>query len=287
MAINLSAERRQSDLDILFLDSERCPKKSRQFLHKLYKAAKNARVDCAIERSYRECQTLVIYGLGGDDRFSVGMNHIAKGKPLLSFDIGYWDRNLPNRKYRVSLNGLHPTQVMNGPRPKPNRWVKSGLSIDSIKIKDEGPILLIGNAPKSIAIGAEGWTAKKSIEIREAFPDKKILYRSKPNRPHELGVIHDGLSCGPIDDALKKVSLVVTRHSNVAVDACRLGVPVVCDDGAAACIYPKYLSDYKSQPTIDRRTEFLHRLAYWQWAADEVDLFWGWFFGAFPEHDHR
>lgn len=287
MAISLSAERRPSVLDILFLDSDRCPKKSRQFLYKLYQSAKTARVDCTFEKSYRDCGALVVYGLGGADRFSVGMEHISMGKPLLSFDIGYWDRKLPNRKYRFSLNGLHPTQVMDGRYLGADRWFKSGLSISSIKVRRDGPILLIGNAPKSIAVGADGWTAKKSRELREVFPGKKILYRPKPKRPHEVGVIHDGLSHKPIDDAMKKVSLVVSRHSNVAVDACRIGVPVVCDDGAAACIYPEHLSDYKSQPTLEYRTEFLHRLAYWQWAAHEVDLFWGWFFGAFPEHDHR
>lgn len=264
-------------MDILFLDSDRCPKKSRQFLHKLYQSAKNRGIDCGIQKSYTECRSLVVFGLGGADRFSVGMDHVAIGKTLLSFDIGYWDRGLLNRKYRFSLNGLHPTQIMDGENPGPDRWLKSGLSIDSVNVKPDGPILLIGNAPKSIAVGADGWTAKKSIEIRKEFPNRKILYRPKPKRPSENGVTYDGLSHKPIDDVLKKVSLVVARHSNVSVDACRMGVPVVCDDGAAACIYPKELKDYKLQPTLELRSEFLHRLAYWQWSADEVDLFWDWF----------
>ena len=47
-----------------------------------------------------------------------------------------------------------------------------------------------------------------------------------------------GLSLPLIDQALTGCSLVVTWHSNVAVDAIRMGIPVVCRDGAAAAVCP-------------------------------------------------
>lgn len=274
-------------MDILFLESKQCPPKSRRFLNALYRAAKKYGIDCALEGSYSDCKALVVYGLGGVDRFNVGMEHVANGKPLLSFDLGYWDRRLPDRKYRFSLNGMHPTQVMEGIYRGAGRWNKSRLSIQSLPINDNGPIMLVGNAPKSIAIGAENWTAKKSFEIRRVFPGRKIIYRPKPKRPREVGVSYDSSSDAPIESVLSKVSLVVCRHSNVAVDACRIGVPVVCDDGAAACIYPQRLEDCSNQPDLQTRTEFLHRLAYWQWGVDEVEAFWKWFFLSFPEYDFR
>lgn len=274
-------------MDFLFLDSKKCPNKSRRFLHALYRSAKKAGASCAIEPKYTECNALVVYGLGGADRYSVGMEHMASGKPLLSFDLGYWGRKLPHRKYRFSLNGLHPWQVMETKYPGPGRWNKSGLTIKTLPTNDSGPILLVGNAPKSIAVGAKNWTAEKSREIRRAFPGRKILYRPKPKRPHESGVVYDGVSDAPIDAALKQSALVVCRHSNVAVDACRLGIPVVCEDGAAASIYPRRLADWEEQPDLKTRTEFLHRLAYWQWGLNEVELFWGWFFNTFPAYDYR
>lgn len=274
-------------MDFVFLDVPKMPDKSRRFLWSLYRAAKSMGADCAVSKTYMPCKGLVIYGLGGQDRYPVGMAHIKRGLPLLSFDLGYWDRKLPQRKYRFSLNGMHPAMVMDTRYPGPSRWLQSGLKIKSVIVDPAAPILLVGNAPKSIAVGAKNWTADKAREIRRAFPKHKILYRPKPKRPHEPGVIHDGVSAEPIDYALRNASLVVCRHSNVAVDAARQGVPVVCDDGAAAAIYPQALADYRHQPTLEVRREFLHRLAWWQWANNEAPAFWQWFFATFPDYDYR
>lgn len=234
--------------------------------------------DKVLMESYRECETLVLYGVGGPDRYPIAQRH--KGR-LITFDAGYWHRKLPEtrRKYRVSIDDLHPNKlVMKGSAPEGNKWVKSGLSITT-GYDPDGPIMLVGNAPKSVRFFAQGWSARRAHEIRRAFPGKKILYRPKPKRPKELGIDHDGLSTGKIDEDLVKCSLVVCRHSNVAVDACRLGVPVVCDDGAAAAIYPQRLEDYENQPSLSVRTEFLHRLAWWQWSIDEIRKgeLWRWF----------
>jgi len=62
----------------------------------------------------------------------------------------------------------------------------------------------------------------------------------------------------------------VCRHSNVAIDACRLGIPVVCEDGAAASIYPSRLEDEAQQPSEEARRQFLHRVAHWQWSESEI-----------------
>lgn len=266
----------------LFLNSRKSPIKARRLIDSMYRAACDIGISCEMADGYRKCDVLVLYGLGGGDRYQVGLDHMAKGKLLLTWDIGYWDRKHPHRKYRFSINGFHPKNIMDGPYPGGERWDKSGLDITSIDPK--GPIMLVGNAPKSISVGAGGWSAEKSKQIRAMFPDKKIVYRPKPKRPMENGVICDKISTDDIDSALTRVSLVVCRHSNVAVDACRLGVPVVCDDGAAACIYPSKLEDYQNQPDIHRRTEFLHRLAYWQWAESESCQFWDWFFQTFPAY---
>lgn len=231
---------------------------------------------------YKPCKVLVIYGLGGADRHTVGMDHVRNGRPLLSFDLGYWDRKLPHRKYRFSLNGLHPSQVMESPYLGAGRFLRSGLKIQAVTHPKKGPVMLVGNAPKSIAAGAGNWTAKKSQELATLFPDQEIIYRPKPKRPAEQGVKCHRVSTGDLSSELRNCSLVVCRHSNVAVDACLLGVPVVCSDGAAAAIYPSKLEDYRNQPDLKTRTEFLHKLAHWQWGTNETELFWQWLFVAFP-----
>jgi hypothetical protein len=173
----------------------------------------------------------------------------------------------------MAVNGHHPKDVMAGPDPGSDRFSAAGLPMGSVA-DPEGPIMLVGIGPKSNAVGADGWTRNKARELTALFPGRKIVYRPKPNKP--LEVEHYPLSTGPIDRALEGISLVVCRHSNVAVDACRMGVPVVCDDGAAAAIYPKRLSDKDKQPSEAVRMEFLRRLAWWQYSQDEPELIWQW-----------
>ena len=262
-----------------FLTTKETNKKARLLISALFQSARRAGLNVAAFKEYEPCDILVLYGIGARDRYIIAGKHIARGGILLTWDVGYWDRMpVRERKYRVSINGQHPPQyIMRGDIPKDSRWAKSGLSITQSGDAD-GPILLLGNGPKSNAIGAEGWTGQKSREIRGAFPDRKILYRAKPSRPAEPGVIYDAISYGTIEEALQISSLAVCRHSNVAVDACRMGVPVVCDDGAAAAIYPNALEKRHEQPDLEIRKEFLRRIAWWQWSIMEITLgeFWPW-----------
>jgi hypothetical protein len=223
---------------------------------------------------------LMLYGMGGADRMPHAMSHMENGGRLVVWDAGYWNRKLSDaeRHYRISIDGMHPPQfIMQGPNPGPERLNASGIG-PKPRGKSKGYILLAGSGPKSIAIGAKGWTAEKSKEIKRKFPGKLIAYRPKPKKPIEPGVRYDELSTGPIEKAVSESRLVVCRHSNVAVDACFQGVPVVCDDGAAAAIYPSRLEDFENQPTAAIREEFLHRLAWWQWSPSECaqGLVWPW-----------
>jgi len=223
--------------------------------------------------TYKPCDVLMLYGLGGADRLGVAASHLKSGKPFIAWDLGYWDRLATNRKFRLAFNGNHPDSVMSGPTTGGARFESAGLPMGNVSNPD-GPILLIGSGPKSVAVWADGWAESKSCELMAAFPDREILYRPKPGKPIERGVKYHDLSTGPIDIALEGISLVVCRHSNVAVDACRLGVPVVCDAGAAAAIYPQSLADRHNQPDEATRLEFLHRLAWWQWSARESGEAW-------------
>lgn len=221
--------------------------------------------------------TLVVYGMGGADRLPISERHMAAGGVCVSWDLGYWQRKGPAnvRKMRVSINGMHPQQwVMRGKYPGSRRWDESGLEIRQAG-NPKGPVVLVGNGPKSNAIGAATWAAVTSRELRALFPGRQIVYRPKPKRPFDVGVDFDLVDRGPIDDLISGASLVVCRHSNVAVDACRLDVPVACEDGAAAAIYPT-LAEWERQPSARVRREFLHRLAWWQWSASEARQAWPW-----------
>lgn len=251
--------------------------KAQRVSQSLFEGALKAGLDAKLMQRYRPRpgSVLVVYGPGGGDRYQHVQEHPGT---VVCWDVGYWDRELhySERKFRVSINALHPKDVMQGDYPGPERWIASGLKIAQAECN--GSIMLVGNGPKSIVIGAQNWAAKKSREIRFVFQGRQLAYRPKPKRPHEPGVNFDILSTGPIEEALARTSLVVCRHSNVAVDACRMGVPVVCDDGAAAAIYPRRLEDAARQPTTETRVEFLHRLAWWQWSPSEMEsgAAWKW-----------
>lgn len=249
--------------------------KGRALLESVHAGAQKAGIRSILTLAPRSANAhLVIYGLGGPDR----AKYATRGN-VISFDLGYWNRKGPDRSYRVSYGGFHcPGLIFKGPDPGDGR---QGPMEVLEQVNREGPIMLVGNGPKSEAIGATGWSAKKQAEIRQTFPGIPIMYRPKPKRPVERGVDAEIISTEPIEEALSKASLVVCRHSNVAVDACKAGIPVVCDDGAAASIYPASLADHQKQPSLEKRKEFLRRLAYWQWTRRECESgeFWHWMKG--------
>ncbi len=247
--------------------------RSVRFLEALHAGAQARGVDSVIMGRYapRQRAALVLYGLGGCDRLPHARLHMRHGGRLLAWDAGYWERKAEDRKFRVSFDGFHSPELMiRGENPGSDRWQKSGLNILD-KSHPNGHIVLVGNGAKSSAVGAEGWAFAKSREIRALHPRRPIVYRPKRGFM-ERGIIRDGVAADqPIEAVLSQASLVVCRHSNVAVDACRHGVPVVCDDGAASAIYPARLEDEKKQPSLALRTEFLHRLAWWQWNTAEAE----------------
>lgn len=235
----------------------------------LYRAAKEAGVQAFISDHYAPCDVLVLYGLGGSDRLAAATRHRKLGKHFVAWDLAYWDRNASPRKFRLSINGFHPSGVMAG-------YSDVGrFALTCTDVHDpSGPVMLVGNSPKSNAVGAGGWAMAKSQELAGTLPGKRIIYRPKPGKPAERGVMCSEMSTGPIADALQGMSLVVCRHSNVAVDACMAGVPVVCEGGAAAEIYPSTIENAHRQPCYLVRREFLNRLAWWQWSADESVQAW-------------
>lgn len=261
--------------------------KAKLLIEAVYEGALKADVDARIVKDgkVRADAHVALYGLGGADRIRF------LGQPkVISFDAGYWERKLdvPVRKYRVSIGGFHcPDRIFRGPNPGPERWASAGLEITS-RYDPNGPILLVGNGPKSNRIGAERWCADMSRKLREWFPGRTIWYRPKPKRRHDVDVDYDALAEKiNIDSVLAQCSLVVCKHSNVAVDAARVGVPCLAEDGAGHSIYhaPDCMvnaswngNGLPHMPDAIERAEFLHRLAWWQWSITEIreGKFWPW-----------
>lgn len=219
------------------------------------------------ERWTKSSNLLMSYGLGHPQRRHWTEAHVKSGGRLIGWDLSYWDRE---NAMRCTVDNLHPWRLM---KDMPaDRWEASGIQLRE-DANPEGPVILIGMGRKSraqFAMEDRAWERAALKEIQRQFPNKEIIY--KPKR--EEDVLRGCRTVnGPIEAALRGASLVVCRHSNVAVDACIAGVPVICEDGAAKAIYNNDLSN-PVNPSKAERLRFLQNLAYWQWKPSEARDAW-------------
>lgn len=222
-----------------------------------------APIEVKVREEYKgDCELLVIYGAGHAVRRQWWNEHRASGRHCIGWDLGYWHQE--KGTMRATIDHDHPQAWL---RPEtPNRWDAQGIKLRNDK--GTGPAVIIGMGPKSLdAFGLaplewETMAAQqmKALNLRCAFRPKRQEFPKLKGMP---------IAKGRIEKAIKGASLVVCRHSNVAVDACIAGVPVICEDGAAHALY-----QHGKDPTPEQRLEFLRSLAYWQWTPEEAKESW-------------
>lgn len=212
-------------------------------------------------RSYQGHEDwLMGWGAGFPQHYHAMKAHVERGRSAAFWDLGYGYQ--PERHFRVCLNGPHPTPEQMDRTPTEGRSLRYTLRDDH---DPDGPILLIGMGKKSRQL-AGGWEKKALAALRDQFPGRSIVYRPKPGQSSALlGVTMDPSET--IDQALRGKSLVVCRHSNVGIDAAIAGVPVQTEEGAA-----KWLEGKPFTPDV--RTDFLARVAWWQWQPSEAEMAW-------------
>ena len=215
---------------------------------------------------------LCLWGVGHKDRDAARVKQISAGWRTACWDLGYIKAGkIPRESYlRVSVDYNHPWRMFDQTPTDLSRLLCLGVLLRE-DFDQGGPVILIGIGPKSRShLGLNDRESKKLIELKDRFPNRQILYRPKPffkrgkyiNRDKHIMWPLTGE--GPIEEVLYGASLVVCRHSNVAVDACVAGVPVECEDGAAFWLYRNGTS-----PNVKQRIDFLGRLAWWQYRTDE------------------
>lgn len=249
--------------------------RGRKILDAMISAAPAAGVECEPSlKGYRgDCPLLMTYGTGHEVRRPYWQQQRRRGGRCIGWDLGYWHHKANDTfTMRATLDTDHPPQFI---RDEPGeRWDSAAIELREDFNRD-GPIILVGMGAKSARLHANGllaWEQRKLVEIRKALPGREILFRPKRyHRPMLRGV--QLAPEGPIAGALYGASLVVCRHSNVAIDACIAGIPVVCEDGAAAALYTNDLRNPK-QPNREERLRFLRSLAWWQWTPEEALSAW-------------
>lgn len=217
---------------------------------------------------------LCLWGPGAPNRWPAMQQQLAAGGHVIAWDLAYWQRET---KVRLSIDAAHPQAwVMRRTLPT-SRLEADGIQVQS-RWHPDGPVIVAGLGAKAkVQYGAdvvERWEAQMIAACRAE--GRTILYRRKNHQgdSHPSVPRIDGPS---IDAVLTGASLVITWHSNVAVDAMRLGIPVVCRDGAAAAIAPS-VPDFAGGgpfPIAEAvRRQFLANLAWFQWAPHEASACW-------------
>jgi hypothetical protein len=216
---------------------------------------------------------LLLWGPGAPSRFGPMRAQVERGGRVLCCDLAYWDRT---RKVRISIDSAHPQAwVMR------REWPADRVDADGIRVESawnpDGPVLVAGIGRKArTQYGSsvvEAWDAQM---VRDAARyGRQVQYRRKQaDAPVPAGAVL--ASDRPIDDVLRGASMLVTWHSNVAVDAIRMGIPVVCRDGAAAALCPSELPETVAPLDPSVRAQFLANLAWFQWLPSEAEDFWRW-----------
>lgn len=222
------------------------------------------------ERYVGDCEILMVYGTGHPIRRAWQLQHLSNGGRMIGWDLGYWDR--AEGAMRATLDADHPWPYIR-PEP-PDRWNAAGIPLRE-DWSEQGEVVVAGMGPKSNR--AHGlrpleWERVAIAEARAAYGQRRIIYKPKKmSYPRPAGVL---LTAADIASALRGASLLVCRHSNVAVDACIAGVPVVCEDGAARALYDVRPIAAPFHPTTEQRRRFLESLAWWQWRPEEAAAAW-------------
>lgn len=220
-----------------------------------------------------DCELLMVYGTGHPQRRPWQQRHMLNGGKMIGWDLGYWCRRSENDfRMRLTINADHPQQLMTV--EPAGRWERDGIALRS-DADPRGHVVIVGMSAKAGKVHLMSrmrWEANAYRAIKAHHPKLKIHFRPKRDTDPVLPGVWVRRD-EDIADVLKGASFVVCRHSNVAIDACIAGVPVVCEDGAAAYLYG---SDIKqpSRPTIEQRLQFLQSLAWWQWSPTEAAEAW-------------
>jgi hypothetical protein len=226
----------------------------------------------------------VFYGYEGTTP-RIMHEYIAEGKTVVFIDLGYFERQKGGRYrgyHKVAINSRHPTayieKMMGLGLPKRRQdipeiqpWKKNGENI-----------LVTGmsaRAAEAIGYDPGEWEADIIREIKFAYPHLNIIYRSKPTwieaRPLKYAQFEHGAS-GSIRRSLENAKVLVTRHSNTAVDALVHGIPIYCEEGVAYPLAIHSINQLENPIYPDNREQWLNALAWCQFEMSEIEsgLMW-------------
>lgn len=241
------------------------------FLH-LERTAEDAGVEVQATTRYRgDAPLLMFWGPGASNRIEPMARQIANGGHVACWDLAYWARDT---KVRVSIDAAHPQAWVMRQDLSPARFKADRLVLTNAW-NPTGPVVVAGIGEKATAqYGPQVSAWETQIIAMAKARGRAVLYRPKKHGPIPRGL--RPAAAGPIEKVLRGASLVITWHSNVAVDAIRMGIPVICRDGAAAAVSASTWPD-EGMPrplAVEVQRRFLQNLAWFQWGLHETADAW-------------
>lgn len=250
--------------------------RAQQFIYALALAGGANGFDVRVSRAYTgDTPLLIFWGPGAPVRAEAMRRTVAAGGHAIALDLPYWDRY---SKVRVSIDAPHPQAwVMRKAMPTSRLENDRAFTPVTNDWDPNGRIVIAGLGTKARAqygsMVVDEWEGDMMRACLARW-SRPVVYRRKlPTLP--LPAWATKVVDGPIESALRGASLVITWHSNVAVDAIRQGIPVICRDGAAAAVCDCELGAGLPAPLTDAdRLRFLSNLAWFQWAPSEAGQCW-------------
>lgn len=218
----------------------------------------------------------VFYGLQGN-LARIFKDYVSAGKKAVYIDLGYWQRHQDGRYsgyHKLCVNSRHPTEYFQKHAHDDRRWKALGLQ-EELPWRRGEQIVIAGMSEKAAraeGFSAQQWERQAVAELRK-YTQRPIVYRPKPNWPGATPI--NGTAFGdktlPLQVALKDCHALVTHHSNAALEALMLGVPVFSISGVATAMGRTDLSMIETPTYPETRRQWAQDIAYTQWTLAEME----------------
>lgn len=219
-----------------------------------------------------EADIAVFYGLSK----ALLKDYSQSPRRAVFIDLGYWAREGQEGSHKITVNSRHPTSYFQRKAHEPTRFGRLGISIKPWQTNGRSVMVVGMSAKAALAQGfqPEEWE-RQTIAALRTITKRPIIYRPKPNwagaQPIDGAEFQRGNPQGTdVHTKLQDVFCVVTHHSNVAVDALLMGVPVFSIEGIASVLSTKSLEKVETPMRPEGREQWAYDAAYTQWNVSEM-----------------
>ena len=186
----------------------------------------------------------------------------SAGAHYVYWDLGYWGRRISDGYHRCAIDDWDTVvNMLHGcPSDRFDKWgIDVALPVDLSRRKE---VLIAGMSAKSA--GTHGFKPGEWETCTQSYLSSfgaPIHVRKKPTSKEPAE---------PIEQALSRTRLVVSHHSNVAIDALIAGVPSYVEAGIGLLTTSSLDVDNPTFPSRGKQMQTLYDAAYTQYSITEM-----------------